>query len=510
MSTKSIEADEKEKEKDGTVKLPWNLDQAFPWIAGWEPSDYGIVNFWDSDIWKEFCRLSFRTTDHDSVLSRVVSRDPSRSDGLIEETIDDERVPAERQDGPHSTPRSRKIIENTAGAPSDPVDGSDYSSKSIVIYLDEELKAIYMRSQIPSSRPGAMDMTPLENLRRKISDDEQEPEVGYQQVLDEYLDKTDESSDLKSPLTKLIDNLTAASKFLSARQQVSFEEVESVGVDSNSSCRIDMEPTRLMQQLASYNEQFTHVTDLPRVLANPVMTDLWVRERIQAKWHEKSTTARPVNQGTSNDAPPSHRSKRHLSRKLFDVCAAEVLTEVTQGLNASVVQPRQELSELQTLHDIHRHLLQQQQQQQQGESGGGTLVELISATEVQRTKLARLVSSEAPLIDSQAQALQGLMGMARRTSCALETRINRLSAKDVRDHEERRRVCESRLARPEALGYLSKAWQDLQLLRDQTRAVIAGLDRVDSELDGLGRRAAGLAEAQRACLLMVTMKDVRR
>lgn len=498
MSSSSVGADKQH--EDRTVKLPSSPDQGDPDTAALEQWEDGTVSWWDSDTWNEFCRLSFSSTDHGFVPPPVESRHSLKFNGCVEDATE-ETVPAKPQD---NSQIPRNIYEETAGAPSESVDDLEQNTGSIIIYLDEELKAMYMQNQNQSPRSGAMDMTPLENLRRRIFQDDREPEVGYQEVLDEYLDQREENSVINSPLHKLIDDLTAVRKLLTARRQVNREEVKSTGVDSNSSSRIDMELIWLMQQLALHNDRFTHETDLPRVLRDPVITDLWVRERLRDKWQEKCTSARTANNEIiTSDEParkPSQREKRHRTRKVFDECAEEVLTEVKQGLNQSLMKPVQELEELKLLHDVHRHLLHQDEY---------NIVDLIAATEKQQTNLTRIIGCESPLIDDQAQALSGLMGMAHRTTCALETRIKRLSAKDVRDHEERRKVRESRLGRPEAMGYLSKAWQDLQLLRDQTRTVIAGLQCVESELDGLRAGVADLYDSQRACLLAVTEKCVR-
>lgn len=110
------------------------------------------------------------------------------------------------------------------------------------------------QSQTQSPSTGAMDMTPLENLREKIFHADPEAEVGYEGVLDEYLGKPDEKSIVKSPLHKLINDLTAISKLLTAQRKMGVEEVETTGVDSNSSSQVGIDLIQFMRQLVSHND----------------------------------------------------------------------------------------------------------------------------------------------------------------------------------------------------------------------------------------------------------------
>ena len=161
-------------------------------------------------------------------------------------------------------------------------------------------------------------------------------------------------------------------------------------------------------------------------------------------------------------------------------------------MHQSIRRPIEEIDALNILHEATQMELLRDQY---------TLSDLVATLMERQDGMARLVSGNDAYLDGQVDVLGSLNSIGLRTSAALETRLNRLAAKDVSDPEERVRVRERRLQQPEALVYLAKASEDVQFIRDFSQTILAGFDNIEHEIRKMAAEASDLLIAIKGCAL---------
>ncbi len=309
----------------------------------------------------------------------------------------------------------------------------------------------------------------------------------------------------ESPLQRLVEDLTAVSKII--EQEDDNEGAARDGSTENTGRNLAYPPDHLeeLAQIVAHNDVRPPISPTIEVLSNPSITSSWIRERLQDKWQKRykpALTARLATlvvdvddkagiEAKKCDANEElERKKQKYTKLAISTCAQEQLGDVQRSLDATLVEPFRELKELQVLFDAQQYLLLREH---------FTFSELLTSF-IKRQEIAhRRLTAELPLLEFKLQALSGLLDVAARACSSLETRINRLSAKDVPAGEERNQVRERRLGQPEALVYLSRAAQDIQIIRDHAQAVRSGMDHVEVEVAGLAERSLELYVTCKGC-----------
>ena len=493
------------KEKTAVVQKPSISGPKSVNIQETETCSGPSTSWWDSDSWKEFCNLTFssgaaislmeapqaqttESAESDSKLSaeKLTSR-RYRDDKRVSLPVEFESKPDEEENGVQGSLSSGRFNSHNP------------STESIIIYLDGDSHNYRQETAEPPTSAGALDMLPLIRIRLEISGLNENCELWREEVLQEYLKENDLNLRAKtnSPLHRLIDDLTAVGKVLAFRKLKNVEEDRSASGDTLGSSCASGDYLWLLRRLAEHNDQISLAPIHSQLLSNPVITDLWIRESVKDKWQQKYKLAKisgDVFTGGDKEKEANGQEERVSKKRTLDECFREQIKEFQQGLQETLARPLQELEELDILYAAQQHLLLRDK---------CTITELVSSFDAQQTHLSRIIDAQLTLLDNQSQALSGLMDFSLRTGHALETRINRLSAKDVKhDDDERQRVKEWRLAQPEALMYLLKAQQDLQLLRDQAKSVVVGCEGIERDLNRLAGAVVDNYAMENVCWLM--------
>lgn len=377
---------------------------------------------------------------------------------------------------------------------------------SIVVYLHTDAALLAERDgprvDLVFMIPTGIDTSLVEDIRRGNTEASVEgeplPERETVSNPDENERGDSATQQQQQPLERHMDDLIAVEKLLFHRRIK--RDVDDSGIVRREGCLSKHLRTyrALLREIAHHN--LTHPSPHIRIgtaapiLSNPVVTALWVRERMQAKWkmhrrqhaavraflkaRERAAEVRDDDTTASTTAAIA-KEKRNITRRLFEECVIEELVEVEGVLAGELAHGVAELKELFALKNALRLELYGKET---------SLTDVIDQT----SPSFGHTTSSFPFLDTQLSALSSLISIGFHTTTALETRLNRLSAKDVRDPVERSRISERRLAQPEAMMYLNKAAEDLQFVRDWSRTVIAGFQGVEGELSELARDAGQL------------------
>ncbi len=191
------------------------------------------------------------------------------------------------------------------------------------------------------------------------------------------------------------------------------------------------------------------------------------------------------------------RHRRRLTREAMQSCLRAQLQDIRSFLLSTLIGPIQEIESLHLFHSAQQHLLLHSPHP-------SLLPDLLHSAHTQQTLFAQRTTTYAiPLLDNKLQALSSLLDMAQRACSALETRVNRLSAKDVPSGQDRESTMRWRLEQPEALVYLDKAAHDLAFVRENVSVVLRGLESVERELKQIGNGWLDVQNAWNWGLLVV-------
>ncbi|KAI9816637.1 MAG: hypothetical protein M1832_005022 [Thelocarpon impressellum] len=307
------------------------------------------------------------------------------------------------------------------------------------------------------------------------------------------------------PLAKIIDDLTAVSKFLTHRA-VNRNAQDSGIRQARTRSRLFLTFLKQLRELALSNNAAQKIAHARNKFSDPINLKQWIREEMQERWeakHGSPTFAALRTQlkiradsakaaGNEREQRAVAREKRHLMKTIFTECVQEELREIWDDLQGELLYPLRDLGVLHSLRNGQNFILMRDR---------CTTLELVEELDRSSGQTQDLVGKDSHFLKSQLDALLSLMAIGLRTAAALETRLNRLSAKDVRDRDEREAVKQRRLSQPEALLYLSKASEDLQFIRDYSQTVVAGFGNVESEMGRLADAAIDTLAAGERCAI---------
>ncbi len=229
---------------------------------------------------------------------------------------------------------------------------------------------------------------------------------------------------------------------------------------------------------------------LPSLLDDPMLTSLWVRNKLQSRWSTKYRHTLAAELGalkvlahqadmTGNDKTRIVASgQRRLHRKVFDECVQEVLTEIGTSLQYWLRGPLADIDRTAALWKAQRCLLLNEH---------CTLSEAFDAFAQRQDELCSHVDDVLSDLDDRLDVVSSLLSAAEEAMRKRRTRYNRLCAEDVKDPLARKREMERRLQRPEALVYLLKSWEDVFTVEQVAWAIVERLEDGEGVLALIGR-----------------------
>ncbi|KAI9792470.1 MAG: hypothetical protein M1833_001083 [Piccolia ochrophora] len=113
------------------------------------------------------------------------------------------------------------------------------------------------------------------------------------------------------------------------------------------------------------------------------------------------------------------------------------------------------------------------------------LTTLIATLATHQARLAHRSTHTLSSLVAQTLALADMHALGLHAVRGLQTRVSRLTARDVRDPARRVAVRQQRLGTPEAGMYLDKAWREVGFLREWAGTVRRGVEGLERELEGL-------------------------
>lgn len=240
----------------------------------------------------------------------------------------------------------------------------------------------------------------------------------------------------------------------------------------------------------------------PAVLADPLLTNLWVRKEMQGRWthkyHASLATERAALKARSHRAKLSAdegeqkavaSAKRKLHRKVVADCMREALSEIDAALRTQLREP---------FADIERLAAEWKGLQCLALREHFTVAEAWEVLEGREEVLASVLEDVMPDLEDRLDTVSKLLGVAEEEMRKMRTRYARLCAWDVKDPGERKVEMERRLGRPEALVYLLKGWEDVRMVREMAWAVVERFEDMESglgDLAGVGMECGRAAEA---------------
>ncbi|KAI9808138.1 MAG: hypothetical protein M1825_004595 [Sarcosagium campestre] len=298
---------------------------------------------------------------------------------------------------------------------------------------------------------------------------------------------------VEQPLEALVDDLQAFSTFIRNKRR---EDTATFGLRGNPH-HFKMYIQKLQEVSAHNISVQANQSSADSAPTSASMAPEAVKARMQTEWNKKysngvlkltqqkqqtsSSSSSPPLPTDNADAPPtplSSQEKYLLAEQTLAECARDEVRSVEQLNAASLAFPLSKLEELYVVFKSQMLLLHEDE---------ATLKALIVIASDQRERLANTSGPSLDALADQLDALVDLHKFGNHAVRALQTRLNRLAAKDVRDRIERARVREDRLARPEALLYLWKAWGNIEFIRDWAGTVRRGVESAARELEGLAR-----------------------
>ena len=359
--------------------------------------------------------------------------------------------------------------------------------------------------------PTGLDTTLLARLHIQPSVEHKDVSEGLRR-LDE-LNKTKRVQFMKpdSALQRLIDDAVAMVRLLVHREY-------KFGINDSglAGCRKLSESQLIHVNLLQHIAHGESPRDLGRpsdqIFSQSYITKLWIKEKLQERWQKnhaiaarspqalrlKARTQKAEAEGDAAKTTVIAREKRKWTRDLFNECVQEELLELQDALRKEVDVPLCELEALHELRDGQQYIMLHDRY---------TALELVDSAEQRHQRVRRRLQDEGTFIDGQLEALDSLLQVGLRATAALDTRLNRLSAKDVRDPVEREAVKERRLGQPEALIYLSKASEELQFIRDYSKTVVAGFEHVEREMSNMAKDVGDWYVANKDALVYMAAQE---
>ena len=467
--------------------------------------------WWDSQPWRRFLRLSFpgnNDNNNNYTGHRVAAHFPPTT------TLHD----VENMAGTKNRPPSLEsiVIGLDVSSASPDMRSPSQASRSADSDLVGRIIDSYLTPRTPSGgeetervRPAVYQSTAgsteaagtrgSEIRNRRNTDVDQEPARTESAAPGQSRRDTGQPV-AETPLRRTINDMVAVRRLAGRRTE---RETESVGAPGEAMEGTNLDVGRLMRELeriATHNESRPSAANEPEVLSDSAVARVWVQERLQETWERTykpalaERLARPgaehVDEGTQEAGPADgartrepgtqlSRRRRSMTREAMIDCMRSQVAEVESGLLGTLLEPLRELEELHLFKAAQRYMLLR---------SFLTTHEVLSSVLAQHDEMVgKSCSTEIPLVVTKLSALSGVLELSLNACSQLETRVNRLSAKDVPAGDERDAVSQGRLAQPDALTYLDRATQDVQLIRDNVRAVLAGIADVETDLNGIAR-----------------------
>ncbi|KAI9750227.1 MAG: hypothetical protein M1815_001919 [Lichina confinis] len=301
----------------------------------------------------------------------------------------------------------------------------------------------------------------------------------------------------ETPLRRTINDVVAV-------RQLATRGVESVGTPGEAmpGTGVDIGPLiHQLERIAIHNESRPSTgTEPEEGLSDSAVTRFQVKKRLQEDWQRTYKPAlaaqlarldaqrleEELQQRSSADAASTRdpgtrlaRRRRSMTRQAIRDLMRSQLTEVESGLQGTLSGPVGELKELHLIDSAQRYMVMR--------SFLKTHDVLSSVLAEQEEMRDKTCGAEIPLMKTKLAALAGVLETSINACSQLETRIGRLSAKDVPAGIERDAVSKRRLDQPEALTYVDRAEQDVAFIKANARAVLAAMHDIETDLDGIAR-----------------------
>ncbi|KAI9849873.1 MAG: hypothetical protein M1837_000087 [Sclerophora amabilis] len=483
--------------------------RTFTLRAGWASDESRKpAALWDSGPWKDFKYLSFspeRSAPADEAW-RIETDERTRYLKMVEEDAKNPRTSsgAAAWDSTTSAPSSPLLSGHGSGKHY--IEDPELDDSSILIYLDEDSPQERERVELVFINPVWLDVGVVKRVCQSVEAAISRSKAKFQEQIRIHLNESAESSQPGHSLSFLVDDLEAVT-LLSNHEKVS----ESIGISSNFTRSFHwLQHLDILHSLLSQKVGTRSKPSFLNVLSDPVIASLWIRESLQDKWKQKYKATLATRSvllkkraseaellGDEDERKSIACRKRRLTRTFFDDCVTEELRDISNALKEELRKPIEEVENLYTLYESQQYLLCREQ---------FTISELVDSLIHLHVDLSNSVEENLGFVNDQADALDGLMHIGRRTASTLETRINRLSAKDVQDLQDREKEKQDRLRQPEALLYLSKACEDLQSIREYSQALVTGLKHIYQDLEDLAGQTLDLEIAAKGCLVFLEDK----
>lgn len=469
-------------------------------------------SWWDSAAWKRFLELNYSCDGEANVGESMVHLKPlldtqTTAVGICppsETKVDGVRV-RRRNDGLSSASRSIIIgLEVPRDLPSFPSSSQEIGGSNV---LSQLLKA-YLAKIFPKAsgdggrllpktfEPGKMSRGTSEN---QSSGQSSSPLASNQPGRHAREHRISEKvlAGSESTLQRTIDDLIATNKLIRRQLQKDTAE-EEPNLEEHQETAKDITPLiEQLQRIETHNRAVSRNSNESDIQLAAHLSKAWIRARLQDKWQHDFKPALSTQlsvlsaehlRNVTSDLPSTtrvasekqlSRQRRLLTRDTKNACKLSQLHETISTLHSTLLNPLRDLEVLydfqaaQTLLLLQPHL---------------TLPELLHPLTTNQQNLSKTALLELPLLESKVAAITSLLEIVQRTCAALETRINRLSAKDVPAGPERERTKCDRLAKPEALTYVVRAGMDVAFVGESVGVVLRGLEDVERDLAGFAKK----------------------
>lgn len=480
-----------------------------------------VDTWWDSGAWKRFMALNFSfdgdagggdRMEHieDAKSPEAMAAEVSSTITLFDAEAEADEVEMDwRDDGGSSASRSiiigldlpRDCLELPTS--SHPSNGSEILSQILNTYLVKDSPAATgdQAMLLPARFNSGVTSEGSSSAKNKGPHQNDEDYMQPRKLSRRHHGNDTTQACSESALQRTIDDLIATNILISRQVQREAEGDEPTSKTREVASK-DITPLiEQLQRIETHNRAVSSRRSQPGTLPASALNKAWIRERLQKRWQGEFKPALCTQLATlgaehlrtvTNEPQPKpaatitatekqlSRQRRLLTRAAKTACKQAQLHEITIELNSTLRAPLRDLERLHDFRSAQTHLLL---------APHVTLPELLQPLTTQSDAFANTTALvEISLLDSKLAALASLVEMAQRTSSALETRINRLSAKDVPAGPERERTQARRLATPEALLYIARAGMDVAFIRESVRTVLRGMEHVEGDLSSLARK----------------------
>lgn len=249
--------------------------------------------------------------------------------------------------------------------------------------------------------------------------------------------------------------------------------------------------------------------------------DQWLREHIQDRWARRSETrawqdfegyksgVEAANRARIDSGEPLSRAdekweqvtekkrKRAANKKMWEECEAVVLEDWKKETGQDYEDKIQELLDLQTVVDIQKAELNARTK---------TLPTLVSEASSQTGELTGIADSHLHIVDTEVDTTKALLDLSGKSMRRLQTRISRLSAKDVMDAETRKVVMQERLAHPEALKFMFQGRHDLEAAKAIASSTKRLVENMEDDLERVSLAAMDTVTGLKDAILAMDLR----